>query len=130
MNPFSNNNYAGKKSINVNKHSLLQIIDNAGDGYSQSTGVFRATVTGLYQFSLSILSLTKGEYAHIQLMRNEVEIGRIFTGDVAVYGQMGTVTVNTQLTKGDEVYAREKLSRTGHVHGDSYCSFSGVLLSF
>ena len=108
----------------------MQIVDNAGDGYSQSTGVFRATVAGLYQFSLSILSITKGKYAHIQLMRNEVEIGRIFAGDVAAaYGQMGTVTVNTQLTKGDEVYAREMPSLTGHVHGDSYCSFSGVLLS-
>ena len=77
-----------------------------------------------------MLSMRKGEYAHIQLMRNEVEIGRIYAGDtVAASGQMGTVTVNTQLTKGDEVYAREMPSLSGHVHGDSYCSFSGVLLS-
>ena len=78
-------------------------------------------MVGLYQFSISILSRRKGEYAHIQLMR-------IFAGDAAaVYGQMGTVTVNTQLTKGDEVYAREMPSQTGHVHGGSYCSFTGVL---
>ena len=108
----------------------MQIIDNAGDGYSQSTGVFRATVTGLYQFSLSILSLRKGKYAHIQLMKNEVEIGRIFAGDVvAQYGQMGTVTVNTKLAEGDEVYAREMPSNTGYIRGSSYCSFTGVLFS-
>lgn len=104
--------------------------DNFGECYSASTGIFRAPVTGLYQFSLSILSNSKGKYAHIQLMRNVHEIGRIFAGDVvAAYGQMGSITVTTLLTEGDEVYSREFLGNTGYAHGDSYCSFSGVLLA-
>ena len=101
-----------------------------GGGYSQATGIFRAVIPGLYQISLSILSRTKGQYAHIQLMKNKDEIGRVFAGDaVAAYGQMGSVTVVTQLAEGDEVYAREFPSLTGYVHGDDYSSFSGVLLS-
>ena len=101
-----------------------------GGGYSQATGIFRAVVPGLYQFSLSILSQSKSKYAHIQLMKNNGEIGRVFAGDaIAAYGQMGSVTIVTKLAEGDEVYAREFPSYTGYVHGDGYSSFSGVLLS-
>ena len=107
-----------------------QVLDNVGGGYSQATGIFRAVIPGLYQMSLSILSHTKGQYAHIQLMKNKDEIGRVFAGDiVAAQGQMGSVTVVTQLAEGDEVFAREFPSNTGYVHGGDYSSFSGVLLS-
>ena len=86
-------------------------------------------MAGIYQFSVSILSQTKDKYAHIQLMKGETELGRVFTGDiVASYGQMGTITVNTRLAKGDEVFARELAGNTGYVHGDNYSSFTGVLL--
>ena len=105
-------------------------MDNVGDGYSPATGIFRAAVPGLYQFSLSILSHSKNKFAHIQLMKNNREIGRVFAGDaVAAWGQMGSVTSTTELTEGDEVYAREFLDYTRHVHGANYSSFSGVLLS-
>ena len=86
-------------------------------------------MAGIYQFSVSILSQTIGKYAHIQLMKGETELGRVFAGDiVARYGQMGTITVNTRLAKGDEVFARELAGNTGYVHGDNYSSFTGVLL--
>ena len=62
-------------------------------------------------------------------MKGENELGRVFAGDiVARYGQMGTITVNTRLAKGDEVFARELVSKTGYVHGANYSSFTGVLL--
>ena len=86
-------------------------------------------MAGIYQFSVSILSQTKDKYAHIQLMKGETELGRLYAGDiVARYGQMGTITVNTRLAKGDEVFARELAGQTGYVHGDNYSSFTGVLL--
>ena len=63
-------------------------------------------------------------------MKNENEIGKIFAGDsVAADAQMGAVSVNTHLNRGDEVYAMEIPRSTGHLFGDNYCSFSGVLLS-
>ena len=108
----------------------MQVTDNVSGAYSPATGIFRATVPGLYQFSLSILSQSKNKYAHIQLMKNNGEIGRVFAGDaVAAYGQMGSVVAITQLAEGDEVYAREFPENIGHVHGDAYSSFSGVLIS-
>lgn len=98
-------------------------------GYSSSTGIFSAPKTGLYLLSLTILSSTKGKYAHIQLMKDHEEIGRVFSGsDATGWPQSGTVTIATQLTEGDEVYAREFKDHTGHLHGADFCSFSGVLL--
>ena len=53
----------------------------------------------------------------------------MFAGsDVAGWPQSGSCTVTTHLAEGDEVYAREFPGHTGHLHGDSFCSFSGVLL--
>ena len=86
-------------------------------------------MAGIYQFSVSILSQSKAKYAHIQLMKGETELGRLFAGDtVATSPQMGTITVNTRLAKGDEVFARELAGNTGYVHGANYSSFTGVLL--
>ena len=62
-------------------------------------------------------------------MKGETELGRVFAGDVVAHnGQMGTITVNTRLAKGDEVFAREFPDQTGYVHGHNYSSFTGVLL--
>ena len=86
-------------------------------------------MAGIYQFSVSILSPGKDRRAHIQLMKGETELGRLFAGDtVAQNGQMGTITVNTRLAKGDEVFARELAGNTGYIYGHNYSSFTGVLL--
>ena len=62
-------------------------------------------------------------------MKNTEEIGRIFAGsDATGWPQAASCTVTTHLSEGDEVYAREFPEYTGHLHGDSFCSFSGVLL--
>ena len=62
-------------------------------------------------------------------MKGETELGRVFAGDiVASYPQMGTITVNTRLAKGGEVFARELVDHTGYVHGNNFSSFTGVLL--
>ena len=62
-------------------------------------------------------------------MKGETELGKLYAGDVvANNGQMGTITVNTRLAKGDEVFARELAGQTGYVYGDNYSSFTGVLL--
>ena len=62
-------------------------------------------------------------------MKNNEEIGRVFAGsDVASWAQSGSCTVTVKLVEGDEVYAREFPGHTGHLHGSSFYSFSGVLL--
>ena len=75
-------------------------------------------------FSLSVTSSSK-LYVHTQLVKNG--IGRVFAGsDAANWAQMGSVTVVTNLEKGDEVYSKQMAGVTGDLYGELYCSFSGV----
>lgn len=107
-----------------------QVLENVGGGYSASTGIFRAPVSGTYLFSLTILSKGKAQYAHIQLMKNDTELGRAFAGsEVANWAQTGAIAIAEHLTEGDEVYTREFPGLTGHLLGENYCSFSGILLN-
>ena len=64
---------------------------------------------------------------HTLLLKNGSELGRTFAGsDASNWGQMGSVTIVTQLEKGDTVYAKQMNGPIGDLHGDFYCSFSGV----
>ena len=68
---------------------------------------------------------------HTQVVKNGVEIGRVFAGsEVARWPQMGSVTIVTYLEKEDLVYSKQMSvhvpGRSGHYHGGLYCSFSGA----
>ena len=101
-------------------------MDNVGDGFNGLTGIFRAPSRGKYLFFLSILSQSiKAKNVYTHLIKNGIEIGRIFAGsDASNWGQMGSVTIVTYLEKGEEVYLKE--IGTGYLHGNLYCSFSGA----
>lgn len=109
-------------------HTVIfdRVVENTEDSYNKLTGIFRAPVSGMYLFSLSVMS-EGTDYVHTLLVKNGTEIGRIFA-DAVHYGQMGTITVVTHLEKGAEVYAKQMPGITGNMHGGHYCSFSGVLI--
>ena len=76
------------------------------------------------------MSRDKTKYVHTLLVKNEIEIGRVFAGsDIAKWTSLGSVTVVTQLEKGDEVYAKQMDGTTGILYGGLYCSFTGVKLN-
>lgn len=103
---------------------LFKVVENTGDGYNGFTGLFTAPVS---IFALSILSRQKHGYAHIKLMKNRIEIGRLFGGsDAGSWSQMGDVIILTHLEKDYEVYARQVPLFTGRLHVDFSCSFSGA----
>ena len=73
------------------------------------------------------MSGSKAHCVHTQLVKNGVEIGRVFAGsEVAHWPQMGSVTIVTYLEKGDVVYSKQMSGLTGSLHGAMYCSFSGA----
>lgn len=112
-------------------HTVIfdMVVENVGDCYNEITGIFRATVSGMYQFSITMTSRGKGQYAHIQLMKNGKEIGRVFCGsDTTNWAQVGSLVIFTHLDVDDEVYARELPEHTGHLYGNNWCSFAGGLV--
>ena len=116
---------------------IPQVVSNIGDCYSLNNGTFRAPVQGLYQFTLTIMSQSevsgKSISTHHQLMKQAkgsepdiqgTELGHVYAGHAAT----STITIATRLEEGDRVYAREQVWSTGHLYGNDYCHFTGLLI--
>ncbi|KAL3853087.1 hypothetical protein ACJMK2_016665 [Sinanodonta woodiana] len=97
---------------------------NEGNCYDSSTGIFRAPFRGLYMFSVTIL-IGSSPYVHLMIMKDGVEIGRVFTG-ARLYGT-GSVTVVTAMEKGQAVYVKEKHFRSETIVEDNWAHFTGLL---
>jgi hypothetical protein len=107
-----------------------EIITNIGNGYNGVSGVFTVPITGIFQFSTTMLKFTSTENEiHTQLMLNNNGIGQNFGN---INRASGTQTVIVSAQKGDSVYVRhhEALGTTPQaIHGHGYSSFSGFLIS-
>ncbi|KAK3601559.1 hypothetical protein CHS0354_027795 [Potamilus streckersoni] len=99
---------------------------NEGNCYDSSTGRFRAPFRGLYIFSVTILKLSSTN-VHLLIMKDNVEIGRVFSG--TSLSDSGSVTVVTVMEKGQVSYVKEFSGNTETIHGDNWASFTGLLQS-
>ncbi|KAL3853103.1 hypothetical protein ACJMK2_016680 [Sinanodonta woodiana] len=97
---------------------------NEGNCYDSSTGRFRAHFRGLYIFSVTIRKGT-GTHIHLLIMKDDVEIGRIFSGTSSF--DSGSVTVVTVMEKGQVTYVKETYSETETMLGDHWAHFTGLL---
>jgi len=107
-----------------------QIITNIGNGYNGVSGVFTVPITGIYQFSTTMLQFTSAQNEiHTQIMKNNNVVGQNF-GNSNRASATQTVIVSAQ--KGDIVYVRHHAglgSTPQTIHGLGYSSFSGFLIS-
>ncbi|KAL3853085.1 hypothetical protein ACJMK2_016663 [Sinanodonta woodiana] len=97
---------------------------NEGNCYDSSTGIFRAPFCGLYVFSVTIRK-GLGTDVHLSIMKDGVEIGRVFAGSSS-YGS-GSVTVVTVMEKGQAVYAKEWFYKSETIVDDNWAHFTGLL---
>ena len=106
-----------------------QILTNIGNGYNGVSGVFTVPITGVYQFSTTMLQFTSTQNEiHTQLMKNNNVVGQNF-GNSNRASATQTVIVSAQ--KGDIVYVRhhELIGTTPQtIHGLGYSSFCGFLI--
>ncbi|VDI44093.1 Hypothetical predicted protein [Mytilus galloprovincialis] len=108
------------------------VITNVGSGYNPVTGVFKATVTGLYFFTVVIMSHAT-EDIETQIVKNGIQIVNTYSGDSTTWNQ-GSQSVVLQLTAGDNVYIQiqnNKGVNDGNIRifGQSWSSFSGFLIA-
>ena len=103
------------------------IITNIGNAYNGVSGVFTVPITGIYQFSTTMLQYSSTNI-HTQLMKNTISVGQNY-GNSNRASATQTVIVSGQ--KGDIVYVRhhEGIGSTQVIHGGGYSSFSGFLIS-
>jgi len=105
------------------------VIENLGGGYHNQHGIFIAPANGVYIFSVSILSWVN-DHAEFQadLKKDGVILARAFGhGDSGRHDQ-GSVTVATQLQKGNEVWVSLKYPNDDSIYGARYSTFMGCLV--
>ena len=104
-----------------------RVVTNVGNAYNPHLGAFTAPASGIYVFSVSLLSFP-GHATHYQLMKNNDFISNIYlqTPSAGQY-ESTSQTVVLQLTKGDDVSLRN-IDGDESLHGDNYNTFAGFLV--
>ena len=101
------------------------VVTNNGDAYNKHTGHFTAPRDGTYYFATSFVDV--GKSTHLQMMKNDQEIGRgLAYPDHASTGSMNAIV---NLKKGDVVLLRHLIGvRTETIYGKKRSEFVGYLL--
>ncbi|KAL3860272.1 hypothetical protein ACJMK2_010415 [Sinanodonta woodiana] len=119
-----------------NQHVVFDnVILNVGDGYNPLHGVFRAPVSGTYQFSLTLSEPTNVGHYHVVIRKGKsaTVIGYLYTDPTTIW-VLRTISVLTQLAVGEDVWVACSLDETYIVGGTDeirkyHSHFSGFLVS-
>ena len=102
-----------------------EVLTNNGHAYNKHTGHFTAPRDGTYYFATSFTC--SGGSVHLQMMKNDKEIGR----GVAYpdFKSTGSIIVIVNLRKGDVVLLRHMVYASDEtIHGYRYSEFIGHIL--
>uniref|UniRef100_A0A4W6F2N2 C1q domain-containing protein n=1 Tax=Lates calcarifer TaxID=8187 RepID=A0A4W6F2N2_LATCA len=104
------------------------VITNIGNAYSQATGVFTASVAGVYYFSIFYHAGGEHEGKLLLYKNNDLMVMTHDHKSDSDTADNGGNTVFLQLQQGDQVYVR--LPANTHVWGhDHLTTFSGFLVT-
>ena len=116
------------EQVTVLKESVVPwdgILDNVGDGYNETTHKFTAPVTGIYQFTITVMNSD----VFLTYLFMAVDGAHVCKA-LAVHDgrQTGVCSRVVRLNAGQEVWAENKRDFDMSYYGNGYTSFSGVLL--
>lgn len=116
-NPFTMNKYGAVLKFN-------KILINRGSGYNEHTGIFTAPRSGLYQFSVTIMSVN-GKSLSVAFYKNERKQLTLYATTTH-----GSQTANPVLLmkKGESISVRNEYGGYSYVHGYSYTYMSGFYI--
>ncbi|VDI53070.1 Hypothetical predicted protein [Mytilus galloprovincialis] len=97
---------------------------NRGGAYDPSTGVFTATVQGLFNFTCSILS-NHGSTCHYQLNKNAQPYVLGYSHQGADASPISSII---ELKVGDRVFIKHRVTASEVVFGAAHTSFSGYFI--
>ncbi|KAH3847428.1 heavy metal-binding protein HIP-like [Dreissena polymorpha] len=102
------------------------VLFNGGGGYHPNTGYFIAPQSGVYMFSTSVLHRSQTLPFYGELTHNGKPVARIHA-DGGIWDS-GSQTVIIEVQAGDDIWVRNIINSNELIHGNLFCSFSGVLL--
>ncbi|XP_011476678.2 complement C1q-like protein 4 isoform X1 [Oryzias latipes] len=106
-----------------------RIFSNYGDCYNPSTGVFTATVNGVYFFRFSMFNnLSPTPNSVVILKKNDQLLTAVWDVSGTDSNDMGSNAVVIPLKVGDNVYVELQENRLVYDDGANYNTFSGFLL--
>ena len=109
--------YLGYRDVIVFDH----VEKNVGGGYDGKSGIFTATIKGLYMFSTRV-STTQGKQMHIALVKN----GNITSVAWSIH-DLATITEPLILVPGDKVWVWHERHTQEYVYR-TYTIFGGTLI--
>ena len=101
------------------------VVFNIGSAYSNITGKFTASVSGLYTFTRQAC-LNSFQYLYMTFIHNNNAILPSFMGDDS-RSTCNSAQIFIQLSKGDQVWIKVEEGFV-HLNSGDYTSFSGALL--
>ncbi|XP_026214885.1 complement C1q-like protein 2 isoform X1 [Anabas testudineus] len=106
-----------------------RVFSNAGSNYNSATGIFTATVKGMYFFRFSMFNnLSQSPNSVVSLMKNGQRLTSVWDTSGTDANDMGSNAVVIPLNLGDSVYVELQPNRIVYDDGMNYNTFSGFLL--
>ena len=104
-----------------------KILTNIGNAYDATSGIFLVPVSGIYSLSASLMG-DPNHGIHVQLVKNGIELVRLWTGGAASY-ELASHTLNINLAQNDKIWVQNRDSGDPIVYAtENYNMFSAVLL--
>uniref|UniRef100_A0A8C6V6F3 C1q domain-containing protein n=1 Tax=Neogobius melanostomus TaxID=47308 RepID=A0A8C6V6F3_9GOBI len=106
-----------------------KVFSNIGSNYSPATGIFTATVKGMYFFRFSMFNnLLSTPNSVVRLMKNSDPVVTVWDVSGSDANDMGSNAAAFLLEVGDTVYVELVANRQIYDDGANYNTFTGFLL--
>ncbi|KAJ8302192.1 hypothetical protein KUTeg_021179 [Tegillarca granosa] len=116
----------------LGQHQTIEydkVITNLGNAYDPRHGHFTAPVKGLYLFSVTLMSSygSNPNSLYAELVKNGVTIIPLYATNIDSDSTSATVLLT--MNADDMIWVRSNTSPSQTIHGSSYDTFSGLLIS-
>ncbi|XP_067089151.1 complement C1q-like protein 2 [Osmerus mordax] len=105
------------------------VYSNMGNSYNPATGIFTASVKGMYYFRFSMMNnLRATPNSVVSLMKNDQRLASVWDTSGTDANDIGSNAAVIPLVVGDNVYINLAANRLIYDDGMNYNTFSGFLL--